>query len=364
MSFLARAGMGRGRFDRYAAATSAPAATTTTTAPAPARPAATATSTTTPTAAAAAAPAPATATVRPKLNLVPRGAAPGAGAAPETSSAPDSARGDGDSKHADGPATSTSTSTSSTSSTSSTTVLSEQQFNKKIQDLLNEYLSANDINEVKLSIKEYNVPEYHYRIIYETGMMIMNQTKQPIRAKLIDLITQLITSNPPILTPADCCAGARALFHALDEDLLMDFPRAGEFLSELISQLVIKTMDKDDGLTLNMIVDGLQQQHLIETGQAAMMMASIIKAAKQHWVKNKTKRERERGKRERARTGHGQGQGDERGRTQQSAIRHVVMSSHTLQCHVMLPLVMPCIVTFTLFQYVLVYVETCCVCSL
>jgi len=94
---------------------------------------------------------------------------------------------------------------------------------QKIEMLLKEYLSSNDVSEAVRCLKELDVPHFHHELVYEALLTVIEETTDEVMEKIIFLLKHLSSSN--VVTPHNLINGCRRIFDDLPE-ICLDCPGA------------------------------------------------------------------------------------------------------------------------------------------
>uniref|UniRef100_A0A061S3S1 Translation initiation factor eIF-4F n=1 Tax=Tetraselmis sp. GSL018 TaxID=582737 RepID=A0A061S3S1_9CHLO len=111
--------------------------------------------------------------------------------------------------------------------------LTPEALEEKAKSLLKEYISAYDIEEALLCIKELNAPEFMPKVVQMGLEMLLDCVQEKEHAALIDLLVNLSKRNA--CTKDDLMQGLRTQTDQLD-DLRIDVPLAPKLLGRFLAE--------------------------------------------------------------------------------------------------------------------------------
>lgn len=114
---------------------------------------------------------------------------------------------------------------------------------KKIQLLLKEYLSSGDIEEATRCLKELEVPHFHHEFVYESIVMVMEDSTSRAAESMARLLESLCKAC--IVSSDQLKLGANRVFDNM-ADIVLDVPNAFALLEDFAAICVSKGVFAED----------------------------------------------------------------------------------------------------------------------
>ncbi|EDO34959.1 predicted protein [Nematostella vectensis] len=102
---------------------------------------------------------------------------------------------------------------------------------KKMELLLKEYLSSEDVEEACRCVQELDVPHFHHELVYEAIMMVLEEGSERVIEVMNNLFKDFHQTN--IVTPDQIRNGFIRVFDSMG-DIVLDIPHAHIFLEKLV----------------------------------------------------------------------------------------------------------------------------------
>ncbi|DBA01575.1 TPA: hypothetical protein N0F65_011546 [Lagenidium giganteum] len=143
------------------------------------------------------------------------------------------------------------------------------ELKKQIIDIVTEYFTSGDIEEVKSSIRELDTEEFKYEVVKRAITMAMDKNDKE-REMVSRLASELYLNG---LTPSQIAMGFRRVL-LLAEDLAIDIPNAKSMLSIFVARAVV-----DEILPPSFLEDPFIQRYAPEIANDAIQKLSISHAS-------------------------------------------------------------------------------------
>ncbi|XP_073122289.1 eukaryotic translation initiation factor 4G-like [Henckelia pumila] len=161
---------------------------------------------------------------------------------------------------------------------SSETVWPEERLRDKSMAAIKEFYSARDENEVALCIKDLNTPSFYPSMI-SIWVTDSFERRDMERDLLTKLLISLIKRQDGTLNKDQLIKGFESVLSVL-EDAVNDAPRAAEFLSRVLAQVILENIVALSAIGRLIYEGGNEQGRLVEIGLADEVLGGVLEIIK------------------------------------------------------------------------------------
>ncbi|XP_073127385.1 eukaryotic translation initiation factor 4G-like isoform X2 [Henckelia pumila] len=161
---------------------------------------------------------------------------------------------------------------------SSETVWPEERLRDKSLAAIKEFYSARDENEVALCIKDLNTPSFYPSMI-SIWVTDSFERRDMERDLLTKLLISLVKRQDGTLNKDQLIKGFESVLSVL-EDAVHDAPRAAEFLSRVLAQVILENIVALSAIGRLIYEGGEEQGRLVEIGLAGEVLGGVLEIIK------------------------------------------------------------------------------------
>ncbi|XP_073025917.1 eukaryotic translation initiation factor 4G-like isoform X1 [Primulina eburnea] len=161
---------------------------------------------------------------------------------------------------------------------SSEIVWPEERLRDKSMAAIKEFYSVRDENEVALCIKDLNTPSFYPSMI-SIWVTDSFEKKDVERDLLTKLLISLVKRQDGMINKNQLIKGFEYVLSVL-EDTVNDAPRAAEFLSRILAQVILENIVGLSAIGRLIYEGGEEQGRLVEIGLAAEVVGGILEIIK------------------------------------------------------------------------------------
>ncbi|XP_073025919.1 eukaryotic translation initiation factor 4G-like [Primulina eburnea] len=154
----------------------------------------------------------------------------------------------------------------------------EERLRDKSMAAIKEFYSARDENEVALCIKDLNTPSFYPSMI-SIWVTDSFEKKDVERDLLTKLLISLVKHQDGMINKDQLIKGFEYVLSVL-EDTVNDAPRAAEFLSRILAQVILENIVGLSAIGRLIYEGGEEQGRLVEIGLAAEVVGGILEIIK------------------------------------------------------------------------------------
>jgi len=146
-------------------------------------------------------------------------------------------------------------------------------YTNKVWFILKEYLKSSELEEVKTSLRELDIPHFHHEVVYETIVLAMEQRVSEFEKyaqRMIDLLQYL--GKTFIISKSQFETGFKRVVDDLD-DLTFDIPNAVSLFSQFCDMCVAQSFMSDE--TYEMLHPNRGRKRFVSEGDGGKIKTTI-----------------------------------------------------------------------------------------